>query len=1240
MTTTFLTSAPGVVAIVAAAPESNILADAYGSSCSTIPFPLLKTAATSATAAPATSLPAASTAALGGGTHLHLQTDIPSQSQPPRLASAFPVLSQSPSDRHNHSTTRDGDATSSLLTFAEIPSDLARLNFNHQRMPDTDAHAGASVDSPAASTPPKPYAQPQPQKLPSQPHSQSQTASLSQPGLLTPASSPSRPARRVGFAATPEDNRAGDDSETGRPRLSSTASSSSSSTPVNHPQPRKPSPGLAARLKALGFATGARKDPSPPPPSSVNHPENIGRLPEDQLRQIDQNHQAGSSVLVIERRGRPWKGAGAAVARLPASVASLATGRGKQNADADADIDPYTSTNATGIPATAVVVVTGPDDQTADTAAISPASSFLPEIEPTQPLDMDTNKYRLPDHTNGNGTKVQLDTRQQHIERDSNPNLSSNSSVRVASPDIPPPPLPKDTPPLPSQQQPAAPATPSQSDFNPDAISYFNPLGLQRPGSIYTLSRVSFANQLAQLTSLQLPDAESLSSRVSAIPTAQAASRALIGAAEQIRNWISKASEVIEGLDSDDDVEWAAAGGREGLEEVENAILRFEELINIYVGAIESLQCRPDIATVTRDELQRAVYQMESIMEEWGRMRVSLQSVKAQVEIAMEWEELWGMVLGDIQNEMDELSRLVFEMEERRHRSIAEGSGVDIGDLETIVEESQHKQQLSPNTVASRAAPGSNRFSVPIFPLTPVSPDARSSTPTISQDDSSLLALFARMQPLRASLDFLPMRLSVFETRASSCFPTACEELEMRRSGLDGTYKKLEKDAESLRKELGEDRWVTVFRGAARQAQKMYESVERSVAKLKEGLDAGMHLTNQPVMAKKIESYETKKTHYGPAIERVLAIIDKGVKDRLTLNGEILRLHVELQAQWDDLRDRMHDLDLALEEMHTDEQRNQQLRDSISSMLSNDRSTIGSGRDTPQSSPPSSVIMSTLGLDNSSSKRLAAAHNDKGTPTNNRRRSILGSHLPQPATRRSVSSTVAMGASQARRSLSRFSSSFGTGSSPSRESSATPVGKRLSTQTPRPPSTLEGRPRWNTSTTGIDTGHNFKPLSLTTPSPYAKTPPSAHRSIGGTPRSASSLGTRLPMRSPLGRGVSSPAALTDGSPSRDPPGFRDAPPYRPPRLASHATAPGSTDHRRASFQPPRANDSSSPNVTPQRPASSMATSRRSSYLPAPRQREGSVSGRESPQAIAGARFAMRKKAAETKPIDNRPKWRP
>ncbi|CAI4216760.1 unnamed protein product [Parascedosporium putredinis] len=668
-----------------------------------------------------------------------------------------------------------------------------------------------------------------------------------------------------------------------------------------------------------------------------------------------------------------------------------------------------------------------------------------------------------------------------------------------------------------------APAPAPTVEFTPDLASYFTP-GHHRPGSIYTLSRLSFANQLAQLTALQLPDAESLSSRVSAIPTAQSATTALINAAEQIRSWIAKASEVINGLDSDDDVEWAAAGGREGLAEVEKAILRFEELINVYVSAIEELQNRPDIAYVSPDDLNRAVIQMESIMNEWAAIRTSLHTVKEQVEIAMEWEELWNYVLGDIQDEMDELSRLVFEMEERRHKSLmasASSDGVDFGDLETIVEE----------TPPTKKAAAQNRFSLPAFPLSPNSPSGAA----MSLDDSSLLALFARMQPLRASLDFLPMRLSVFQNRADRSFPTACEELEMRRTGLDGSYRKLEKDAESLRKELGEDRWVLVFRGAGRKAYKMYESVERSVFKVREAVEGGLNLTNPALMTQKIESYEAKKTHYGPAIERVLLIIDNGVKDRLTVNGEILRLHQEIQSKWDGLKDQMREMDVVVDEIQSGKRGGQQLRDSISSMLSNDRSTIASGMETPGSSLHRAV-----------------------TP-----RCRLLPKVPKA-------------------SLARLSAL----ATPSHVTTPPPP------RPARPASTLGTRPPWNISsnTSSVDTGHNFKPLSLTTPSPYAKTTPTAVRSISSlTPTSLSKLQT---LRTPMGRSMSE-SPMPQETPTRALPSklsFRErltSPgPYSQQAIAKtrliNQTSASSTESRRASLQPQRPVEQ----TRPARPASS------------------------------------------------------
>ncbi|KAI9732760.1 MAG: hypothetical protein M1834_003698 [Cirrosporium novae-zelandiae] len=658
--------------------------------------------------------------------------------------------------------------------------------------------------------------------------------------------------------------------------------------------------------------------------------------------------------------------------------------------------------------------------------------------------------------------------------------------------DDPPPPPPKDFPPHVSENR------------HSGAESYFNPLGLSRANSIYSLSRVSFSSQLAQLTSLKLPDASSLSSSIQAIPTAPAAAKALSGAAAQIQQWIHKASEVLSGLDADDDVEWAAAAGREGLGDVDKAVTKFETLVGIYVTAIEELQARNDIHDVTTEELELVVMQMDKTISEWEKVRSLLKGVKEQVEIAMEWEELWNSVLGDIGMEMDNLSRLVFEMEEKRHKTLiadrdGEGTnGIDIIELETIVEEGP----LNPPATATSRLGISPVFSSDTSPM-------ESPSPNTAQDDSSLLALFARMQPLRASLDFLPMRLSTFHIRVESVFPTACEELETRREGLEKEWKKLEGDAEALRRELGEDRWVLVFRNAGRQAQKMCESVERSIRKLQETIDIGAQQASPVVLAKKIENYEAKKTHYGPAIERVLNIIDKGVNDRLTINGEILRLQEEMTSRWEKLQNEMKEMGKTLDDISAN--KDQQLRDSISSIISMDRSALGSMTDTPGSSPASSVVMtngskppstpyingsSRRSSSNSTVSRPALSRSQMSMPAS----SLKPSHLPRSSigSRSSSASTFANGTIS-------FASKHRETASPSPACRM----RRLS------PSTPSNKPRWNGSanTNDLIVGHNFKPVSATSP-------PRAQRS--------SSRASSIPLRSPMASQSSSSPTIPHG----------------------------------------------------------------------------------------------------------------
>lgn len=640
----------------------------------------------------------------------------------------------------------------------------------------------------------------------------------------------------------------------------------------------------------------------------------------------------------------------------------------------------------------------------------------------------------------------------------------------------------------------------TSSGPNSDAGSFVIPDSLSRSNSVYSFSRASFSSQLASLTSMSLPQAESLAVTVTNLPTARKAVKALTSAAEQIQSWNKKALKVLENLDADEDVEWAAAAGRLGLDDTEKTINKFENLINVYVISIEELQSRPDIGDARTEDLQAVVEQMEFTLEGWENVRHDLKKVHEQVELAMEWEELWAKVLGDVGAEMDSLSQLVFEMEEKRHAAYqtqtqaGPSQNFDLNELESFIDEPAQKK-TTPNS----------RFSLPPFESSPLgSPIIENPT-----DDSNLLALFARMQPLRASLDFLPMRLSMFQSRAENVFPIACRELDDKCARLERNWTDLSKEADNLRRELSEDRWVIVFRNAGRQAQKMCESVERSIVKVQEAIGDEYHSTNPAALAKRIESFEAKKMHYAPAITRVLAIIQKGLKDRLTVNGEILRLHKDLSSRMRDLTDTIEDLDSLLEPFNA--RHNSKLRESISSIVSADRSfTSTTFPGTPGSSPPSSIdlppqrheqAMPKYGLNGYSKPRAASSSRPPPSVSSNRRSSMLP-HNRRPTTPMSQAS-----GSMIRRTASPLPGP----PSVYRQGSYTPPVAPV----PRPgPTPVTGKPRWSSVVKSRDStlAPTYRSSTSTTPSSTATMRMYAPRSISSS--------TALPLRSPLSREAS------------------------------------------------------------------------------------------------------------------------
>jgi hypothetical protein len=895
------------------------------------------------------------------------------------------------------------------------------------------------------------------------------------------------------------------------------------STPTQNRKPflRKPSPGLLARIRLLDTrrTTLSNADQA----AAVE----VGRIPEDQLRRIEQLRR--KQEIEIQRRGRAWSGP--AAPQLGLSLPSAA----------EDDLS-------------AAVLMAAHVHSSPVSSIISVSDRMMPSDSENEDHHLDKHKYRLPDLGKSRGS-----SRNGFI-------LEDGSTMER---DRPPTPPPKDAPPSYRNSYHGGDVDESQSGNASDqeSVYSFNPgHNLSRTGSIYTLSRASFANQLSQLTSIKLPQASSLASSIAAIPTTHGAVRALNDASNQIKIWIKKVSDVLDGLDAEDDVEWAAAGGREGLGDVDTAIRRFEGLIDVYVTAIEQLESRTDIHTLPAEDLQTVVDRMDRILKDWDQIKITLQGVKEQVEVAMEWEEMWNTVLGEIGQEVEALSRLIFEMEERRHRGILEamaepGQGLDINELETIVEEAPLRN--------ARVNASNHSLNV-VFPSSEEPSPQQSPVPAQSEDDKNLVGLFARMQPLRASLDFLPMRLSAFLQRAKKVFPTGCDELERRQEYLEAKYKKLETDSESLRKELGEDRWVVIFRKASEKALKMCESVERSIVKLRDSLDEGIQHTNPTGLVKKIESYEAKKTHYGPAIEQVLGIIDRGVSQRLTVNGEILRLQTDIQQQWAELNAHIKGIDFALEQLQVSKGHNN-LRDSVSTILSEQRSVTssvgGNVFDTPGSSPASSVVL------------LSRKNSEQGLTTpygKSRQGSFTSTTTARSTTGKRYSSlpTSMVTSQNLQNSMPRKTPV--SRSSVQNMRAVSGVSSRLYSPPTSTPSRSVSRsdyfedkpskPRWNASTNlqGTPIGHNFKPLSITTPSPYRSS------NLTPTQRTPRSSVSPFPQPSPLGRSVSNttlsvrpPSALALNKSTSTAPRLRtqastSALPHRPSGVAPLSQPPRAT----------------------------------------------------------------------------------
>ncbi|KAN0062484.1 hypothetical protein ACQY0O_005015 [Thecaphora frezii] len=150
-----------------------------------------------------------------------------------------------------------------------------------------------------------------------------------------------------------------------------------------------------------------------------------------------------------------------------------------------------------------------------------------------------------------------------------------------------------------------------------------------------------------------------------------------------------------------------------------------------------------------------------------------------------------------------------------------------------------------------------------------------------------------------------------------------------RYDDLLADWTKVQGEADALRRELNDDKYIVVFRSVSDQAKSMMDSLDKAIAccqtfvsdfnrDYQEGLissaadvdaddlggerDPTARLTE---LAEVKKAFTVKKSYYTPACDQVFQVLERGTKERGASNGTIIRKLADLKSRWRQMRERV-----------------------------------------------------------------------------------------------------------------------------------------------------------------------------------------------------------------------------------------------------------------------------------------------------------------------------------------------
>ncbi|GAA5894690.1 hypothetical protein JCM5296_002255 [Sporobolomyces johnsonii] len=330
----------------------------------------------------------------------------------------------------------------------------------------------------------------------------------------------------------------------------------------------------------------------------------------------------------------------------------------------------------------------------------------------------------------------------------------------------------------------------------------------------------------------------------------------------------------------------------------------------------------------------------------------SLRHVESKDELAL---LVVSSSITELSMSIQDVNTLIFEIQELRHTSSV---------ISSSAPPPQPSQPNDPSFSSAMAITSSSESS-----LSSGAPSSSTSAPTsngqspVSEMDAALMKLEGKLEDVRKEFAEIESQIRPLLCNATPPSPdsSATSEPHFLRQKWEETvaeWEETQKDADILGEELKEDKWLVVFKNVSQQAEEMMRSLEKVLTqshqfvqdvqrrKGRSGASPGTDFPSsrpppartpsglpisasegsisslsapsssyfgdpaniQPLLSSFValhRSLHAKVKYYSPACDRVLKILGKGIADRSTKNGEVLRRFGEMKSRWRTLLNRI-----------------------------------------------------------------------------------------------------------------------------------------------------------------------------------------------------------------------------------------------------------------------------------------------------------------------------------------------